>query len=188
MGVALSSVSCSPPPILGDSRTPASPPVATTTTNNDNADETTQKRTWFVPQGIFVPPGDEGRYSFDGLYSSVRSVDPNCCWMEPNARIHFIKAGFAKHIFLTVYVMSDVPLYRRKPPFIKVMLDGKLLVMRTGLPLGNSRIHIVLPMKYLGGTGPYTLLISTSKFVPAEQGMNGDTRSLGLIIKHIETS
>jgi hypothetical protein len=186
--VVLSCISCTPPPILGDSRTPAPSPVASTTTNNDSANVTSLEQFWFVPQGIFVPPGDERKYSFDGLYSSVRPIDPNCCWMEPNSRIHFIKAAFASHIFLTVNVMSDVPLYRKKPPFIKVMLDGKLIAIRTCLPLGDSRIPIVLPPKYRRGTGPYTLLISTSKFVPAEQGMNGDTRSLGLILKRIETS
>lgn len=108
--------------------------------------------------------------------------------MEPNATIHFLKTASATHIFVTVYVMNDVPLYHKQPPFIRIMLDGKTVAMRSGLPIGDTRIQIVLPSKYRGSKGPYALHITTSKFVPAEQGINGDTRSLGLMLKRIETS
>ena len=108
--------------------------------------------------------------------------------MEPNASIHFLKKVSAWHIFVTVHVMNDVPLYHKQPPFIWIMLDGKTVAMRSGLPIGDTRIAIVLPAKYRAGKGPYALHITTSKFVPAEQGINGDTRSLGLMLKRIETS
>lgn len=108
--------------------------------------------------------------------------------MEPTSIIRFIKAPSATHVFLTVYVMADVPIYQKHLPFIKVILDGKVIATRATLPLGNSRIPILLPSKYTGGKGPYALTISTSRFVPAEQAMNGDTRDLGLILKSLETS
>ena len=188
-GVVLFLGSCSSPPTLGDAGDSPSPAGITTGKQIPIAPSSSEKKPWSVPSGLFVPVGDAGKYDFDGLYSSPNPpIDPNCCWMEPNAKIRFTKAASATRVFVTVYVKPDVPIYRRKPPFIRIMLDGKTLVMRTGLPIGDSRIPIDLPAKYRGGEGPFTFQISTSKFVPAVENLNGDTRVLGLMLKRIETN
>lgn len=136
---------------------------------------------------MFVTAEEFGRGELDGLYASARAYDKTCCWMGPEARLRFRKASAATRLTMTVFVASNVPLYRRKPPFIRVALDGIALLSKDALPAGTSKLSMQLPSRYRGGVGPYVLDVKTSSFVPAREHMNADTRVLGLMLRRLET-
>ena len=142
---------------------------------------------WSVPPGVDVTAEEFGRAELDGLFASSRGYDATCCWMAPQARVRFRKARAATRLTMTVYVAPNVPLYRRKPPFVRVALDGVTLVSKDALPVGPSKLEMTLPTRYRDGVGPYVLEVRTSSFVPAREHINADSRVLGLMLRNIET-
>ena len=142
---------------------------------------------WNVPPGVYVPPGSRGNYEIDGLFASTLRPDPGCCWMSPRARIRFTNEPHATALRLTVFVSPDVPIYREKPPTIAVSMDGHVVAKKCCLRSGATELRVPLFDRYRKGVGPYVLEIRTSRFVPFKERMNGDTRTLGLILKKLET-
>lgn len=162
-------VSCTKAPVIGDGSAIVAVPAETPS--------------WTIPPGVFVRADRTGQSEIDGLYPSRQLSD--CCWLAPHAIIRFVRAGAAKHVDLTLVVSGMVPRYKVTRPRVSVSLAGSVLVDRS-LPLGSTQVSMPIPER-LHGPGPFELLLNSSSFVPAREGITTDTRALGLILKKVET-
>lgn len=142
---------------------------------------------WGLPLGVYVETNERGKSQIGGLFASTQQPDPGCCWMAPDSRIRFLKARNTTLLDVTVFVNPDVPVYRRKPPFVRIALAGITLVTRDMLKAGSTRLTMRIPDRYRDETGPLELRITSSHFVPALEHMNGDTRELGLVLQEIDS-
>ncbi len=138
-----------------------------------------------IPPGVYVASGDRQKPMIDGLYPATVPNDPACCWMAPQARVQFMKKRNATYVDVTVYVLPDVPLFKKKPRSIRISV-GDNLVSSCCLQLGATTLSLRLPDRYRAAAGPFALHIATSSFVPAKEGLNGDTRVLGVLLRKVE--
>ena len=138
-----------------------------------------------IPPGVYVASGDRQKPMIDGLYVATVPNDPACCWMAPQARVQFKKKRNATHIDVTVYVLPDIPLFKKKPRSIRISV-GSNFVSSCCLQLGATTLSLRLPDRYRAAEGPFALQIATSSFVPAKEGLNGDTRVLGVLLRKVE--
>ncbi|HTD34288.1 MAG TPA: hypothetical protein VK665_11540 [Candidatus Elarobacter sp.] len=137
---------------------------------------------WRLPDGVLADPAERGKLLVGGIYASTDPNDPSCCGMQRRAEFDVEKDGPASDLAIQFY-LPDIPFFRRHAQSAGVALDGRpqgtrccfgpgmhtlLVRLPPALARSDGRVHVVLTMKYA--------------FVPKEQHINGDVRSLSAIL------
>lgn len=150
-------------------------PAATVTTpGRDGA-------TWRVPVGVEIGAGLRGEPIIDGLYPATAAND-TCCWLAPTARVRLDVPRGARHATIAFLVLP-FPFFERHPSAVTLRIGSRETHVGNLVP-GVHRITIDLSLE--SSVAARTVAIHTEPtFVPALEGVNADTRELGIILDSI---
>jgi hypothetical protein len=145
-----------------------------------------QTITWHTREGDEIPfgtvvVGDDDRSAVrSGLYPKSRQDPGICCWLSPNATVQTLKNAQADR----VHIRMLVPTF----PFFKAgqtvtVIVGSIKTQPQNLMPGIHILSATLPQQLRNYTGHVPLKIRSSRnFVPVREGVNSDTRSLGIML------
>lgn len=138
-----------------------------------------------LPPGVVLDAPRRGDAAIDGLFPSVPG-DRTCCWIATRARLLARKVAPAKYLDLTIYV-PDYPFFERRPQSLAVTIESGDAQQRCCFPPGTHTLRFELPAPVQVKEGTLRVLIrSRFPFVPAAEGVNADTRSLGVVVSRID--
>jgi hypothetical protein len=133
-----------------------------------------------LPIGVFVAPVDRHDTDVDGLYPSTAPQDRMCCWLAPNATVTAKKTSGGDAVILSVLV----------PPFA-FFSEGQTVTVDVGtsrqtfasLAPGVHLLSLDLDPATRAFAGNVRIAIHAARtFVPAREGVNADTRELGIVL------
>ena len=137
--------------------------------------------TWRVPVGVGIGAGTRGEPIIDGLYPATAAND-TCCWLAPSARVLLAAPRGARHATIAFLVLP-FPFFERHPSAVTLRIGSRETRVANLVP-GVHRITIDLPHE--SSVAARTLAIhSGPTFVPVREGVNADTRELGIILASI---
>jgi hypothetical protein len=133
-----------------------------------------------LPIGVFVAPAERRNTDVDGLYPSTAPQDRMCCWLAPNATVTAKKARGGDALVLSVLV----------PPFA-FFSEGQTLTVDVGtshqtfagLAPGVHLLSLDLDPATRALSGDVRIALHAARtFVPANEGVNADTRELAVVL------
>ena len=137
--------------------------------------------TWRVPVGVGIGAGRRGEPIIDGLYPATAAND-TCCWLAPTARVLLDAPHGARHATIAFLVLP-FPFFERQPSAVTLRIGSRVTHVANLIP-GVHRITIEIPDE--SSAAARTLAIHTvPTFVPVREGVNADTRELGIILASI---
>jgi hypothetical protein len=136
---------------------------------------------WRVPVGVAIGSTKRGALLIDGLYPSIVASE-SCCWLAPTARVLLDAPLGARHANLALLV-EQYSFFERHPPTVTLRIEGRVTHVADLVP-GLHHVTIDLPQG--SDLAARTLAIHTEPtFIPAHEGINTDTRGLGIILTSI---
>jgi O-antigen ligase len=127
-----------------------------------------------LPAGVLQP--------LSGVYAA--EDEAGCCWLAPSARFTIDRPSHTDVITLDFVI----------PPYAAARKKTGLIISSGGASrrfccFGAGEHSASLHLK--GRSGPAVLevsVVSTTRFVPAELGLNQDRRELSVLLKHVSTT
>ncbi len=137
--------------------------------------------TWRLPVGVAIGSAKRGDRIIDGLYPATAAND-TCCWLAPNARVLLDVPRGARHATIAFLVLP-FPFFERHPSAVTLRI-GKRETHVANLVPGVHRITVDVAL----ASSPQARTVAIHAeptFVPAREGVNADTRELGIILDSI---
>ena len=127
-----------------------------------------------LPAGVRQPLG--------GVYAA--EDEAGCCWLGPAARFTIDRPAHADVVTLD-FVIPPYAVARQKTGLIVSAGGASQRFCCFGAGEHSASLHLK------GRSGPAVLdvsVVSTTRFVPAELGLNQDRRELSVLLKHVSTT
>jgi hypothetical protein len=135
-----------------------------------------------LPPGVTVPAAQLAQAAIDGLYPARSPAERPCCWIAPQALLNAPKTQDAGYLDLTVFV-PDQAYFRTHEQGLTVAIAGGKSVRKCCFGPGTYTLRFPLNGTLRSRRGPVQIAIAADRaFVPREQGVNADTRRLGIIV------
>jgi hypothetical protein len=126
-----------------------------------------------------LPPG----VVFGGVYQVDPSDAANCCWLAEQAVFAVRIPANATRMLINIAV-SDIPLAKLGPQSVMVSVDGIRHGTFSKLGAGQHVLDVRLVPTDTDRSSILTLKMAYA-FVPKNEHINGDTRSLSVLLKKV---
>lgn len=147
-------------------------------------DDSQQQPSVTSPDGLIIENDKGASAMAHGLYISSAANDPSCCWISANATVTANKTAAASNIVVTV----DIPgfkFFAAHGQTVTVTVDGQSKTF-PDLIFGKHSLSAKLDNKMRTFVGPVVVVIRSARpFIPIREGVNGDARHLGVLLKGI---
>jgi hypothetical protein len=133
-----------------------------------------------IPIGTVVPDNDAQSAARSGLYPTPSDDTAMCCWLAPEAVVYAVKSNVAERALVRILVPSFT--FFQVGQTVTIAVGGIALSPQSLAP-GVHVLAVALPPRLRGYVGRVPITIRSSRtFVPAHEGVNTDTRALGIIL------